>query len=48
MCSWLYDGHVHADATASLTIYVATQPVDFRMGADGLALLAKETLAHDR
>ncbi|MDA9481319.1 transposase [Bradyrhizobium sp. CCBAU 11445] len=33
---------------ASLTIYVATQPVDFRKGAEGLALLAKETLGHDR
>lgn len=32
---------------ASLTIYVATQPVDFWKGADGLALLAKETLGHD-
>ncbi|MDA9489541.1 IS66 family insertion sequence element accessory protein TnpB [Bradyrhizobium sp. CCBAU 11361] len=32
---------------ASLTIYVATQPVNFRKGADGLALLAKETLGHD-
>lgn len=32
---------------AGLTIYVATQPVDFRKGADGLALLAKETLGHD-
>lgn len=30
-----------------LTIYVATQPVDFRKGADGLALLAKETLDQD-
>ena len=32
---------------ASLTIYVATQPVDFRKAAGGLALLAKETLGHD-
>ncbi len=32
---------------ASLMIYVATQPVDFRKGGDGLALLAKETLGHD-
>lgn len=32
---------------ASLMIYVATQPVDFRKGADGLALLAKETLGRD-
>ncbi len=31
----------------SLMIYVATQPVDFRKGAEGLALLAKETLGHD-
>ncbi|WP_456828501.1 IS66 family insertion sequence element accessory protein TnpB [Bradyrhizobium sp. USDA 4518] len=28
-------------------IYVATQPVDFRKGAEGLALLAKEMLGHD-
>ena len=28
-------------------IYVATQPVDFRKGAEGLALLAKETLGYD-
>jgi transposase len=32
---------------AGIMIYVATQPVDFRKGADGLALLAKETLGHD-
>jgi transposase len=32
---------------AGLMIYVATQPVDFRKGADGLALLAKEMLGHD-
>jgi transposase len=34
-------------APADLTVYVATQPVDFRKGADGLALLAKETLGYD-
>jgi transposase len=34
-------------APAGLMIYVATRPVDFRKGADGLALLAKETLGHD-
>lgn len=28
-------------APADLMIYVATRPVDFRKGADGLALLAK-------
>ena len=28
-------------APAGLMIYVATQPVDFRKGAKGLALLAK-------
>ncbi|WP_430648858.1 IS66 family insertion sequence element accessory protein TnpB [Bradyrhizobium pachyrhizi] len=28
-------------------IYVATRSVDFRRGADGLALLAKEALGHD-
>ncbi|WP_442869799.1 IS66 family insertion sequence element accessory protein TnpB, partial [Bradyrhizobium sp. CCBAU 11361] len=27
--------------------YVATQPVNFRKGAEGLALLAKGTLRHD-
>ncbi|WP_316397809.1 IS66 family insertion sequence element accessory protein TnpB [Bradyrhizobium sp. 33ap4] len=32
---------------ASLMIYVATQPVDFRKGAEGLALLAKETQGYD-
>src|SRR6188472_3786959 len=34
-------------APAGLMIYIATRPVDFRKGADGLALLAKETLGHD-
>ncbi|MCK1418125.1 MULTISPECIES: IS66 family insertion sequence element accessory protein TnpB [unclassified Bradyrhizobium] len=33
--------------STGLTIYVATQPVDFRKGADGLPLLAKETLGQD-
>ena len=33
--------------SAGLMVYVATRPVDFRKGADGLALLAKETLGHD-
>jgi transposase len=47
MCSLRSDGHVHADATRGLTIYVATQPVDFRKRAEGLALLTKETLGHD-
>jgi transposase len=32
---------------AGLAVYVATRPVDFRKGAYGLALLAKETLGHD-
>jgi len=32
---------------AGLAVYVATRPVDFRKGAQGLALLAKETLGHD-
>ncbi|MGY2803839.1 transposase [Bradyrhizobium sp. USDA 4506] len=32
---------------AGLMIYVAAQPVDFQKGADGLALLAKETLGPD-
>lgn len=32
---------------AGLLVYVATRPVDFRKGADGLVLLAKETLGRD-
>jgi transposase len=28
-------------------VLIATRPVDFRKGADSLAALAKETLAHD-
>lgn len=34
-------------APAGIMICVATRPVDFRKGADGLALLATETLGHD-
>lgn len=47
ICSLRSDGHVHAAPPAGLTIYVATQPVESRKGAEGLALLAKETLGHD-
>jgi transposase len=32
---------------AGLAVFVATRPVDFRKGANGLALLAKATLGHD-
>jgi transposase len=32
---------------AGLAVYVATKPVDFRKGADTLALLARDTLGHD-
>jgi transposase len=32
---------------AGLAIYVATRPVDFRKGADGLALLAQSALGQD-
>jgi transposase len=32
---------------AGFAVYVATRPVDFRKGATGLALLAKETLGRD-
>lgn len=32
---------------AGLVVYVATRPVDFRKGADGLTLLAQTTLGHD-
>ncbi|MGR4932478.1 hypothetical protein ACIPUD_37620 [Bradyrhizobium sp. CAR08] len=34
-------------SAAGLTIYLATQPVDFRKGADGFALFAKETLGQE-
>lgn len=30
-----------------ISIFVATKPVDFRKGADGLAMLARETLGVD-
>lgn len=30
-----------------VAIYVATKPVDFRKGAESLAVLARETLGHD-
>jgi transposase len=32
---------------AGVRVLVATKPVDFRKGMDGLAALAKETLAQD-
>jgi transposase len=32
---------------AGLRILVATKPVDFRRGADGLVALVRETLGHD-
>ncbi|MCK1671697.1 IS66 family insertion sequence element accessory protein TnpB, partial [Bradyrhizobium sp. 150] len=47
MCLLRCAGHVHADGSRWPHYLVATRPVDFRKGADGLALLAKETLGHD-
>jgi len=32
---------------ASLRVLIATKPVDFRRGADGLAALVRETLRDD-
>jgi transposase len=32
---------------AGLKVYVATKPVDFRKGAEGLALFAKDVLGQD-
>ena len=32
---------------AGFQVLVATRPVDFRKGADGLAALVQETLGHD-
>ena len=32
---------------AGLAVYVATRPVDFRKGADGLTLLAQSALGQD-
>lgn len=32
---------------AGLKVFVATKPVDFRKGADGLAVFAKEVLRQD-
>src|SRR5271169_3123143 len=32
---------------AGIRVLVATQPVDFRKGADGLVALVRETLGHD-
>jgi transposase len=34
-------------ASAGVKIMVATKPVDFRKGADGLAALVREQLRHD-
>ena len=34
-------------ASASVKVMVATKPVDFRKGADGLAALVREQLRHD-
>jgi transposase len=34
-------------AAAGVKILVATQPVDFRRGADSLVALVRETLGHD-
>jgi hypothetical protein len=35
-------------ASAGVKVMVATKPVDFRKGADGLAALVREQLRHDR
>jgi transposase len=32
---------------AGMRVLVATKPIDFRKGADGLAALVRETLGHD-
>ena len=32
---------------ASLRVLIATKPIDFRKGADGLAALVRETLGDD-
>ena len=32
---------------AGMRVLVATKPVDFRKGADGLVALVRETLGHD-
>ena len=34
-------------ASAGVKVMVATRPVDFRKGADGLAALVREQLRHD-
>jgi transposase len=34
-------------ASAGVKVMVATRPVDFRRGADGLAALVREQLRHD-
>ena len=39
-------GHMIA-ASAGVKVMVATKPVDFRKGADGLAALVREQLLHD-
>ena len=32
---------------AGMRVLVATRPIDFRKGADGLVALVRETLGHD-
>jgi len=34
-------------AAAGMRVLVATKPVDFRKGGDGLVALVRETLGHD-
>jgi len=34
-------------APAGTRVLIATKPIDFRKGADGLTALVKETLGHD-
>ena len=50
---WLRDVLAHREGgdmiavAAGVKVLVATKPVDFRKGADGLAALVRETLGHD-
>lgn len=46
-CFWLCVEHIHADAACWIFGLRCTRPVDLRIGATGLALLAKETLGRD-
>jgi transposase len=41
------EGHRLIGLTGAVRVMVATKPVDFRKGADGLAALVRETIAAD-